>query len=173
MVSPQGRRSDINARGEDLTFVLSVSVSNINPAYGTLTLEDLSFTNVRLRGAGNRRDAGAFVGFSPPGPGAPTSPSTYSWRNARNGPDFPGHTPHRRFPSFDLAQMNGAPITVFTHRYLRGRYSFRSVGVSVIVNPEPSGWMLGLMAFGLLIVPALRKRQSRSKSRARAEMNCA
>lgn len=158
VVSAVGPNSTINAAGEDLSFVLSVSVSNINPLFSNLTVSDLTFTRVMLRSASNRRDSGSFGNFlNKTGPGNPDSPSAYLWQNGRTGPDFPGMTPHRSRPEFNVRLMNGAPVASFTHTYVGGAYSFRRVGVAVISNPEPSGGMLGMLAAGILLPVACRR----------------
>lgn len=122
------------------------------PANAAARLYDLTFNGVTLRSAGNRRDSGSFGDFqNTTGPGNPSSPLTYLWLDGSTGPDFPGMTPNGQFPSFNLLQMNDAPVARFTHTYLGGRYAFRQLDVSVKSNPEPSSFLLAVVA-GLMFL---------------------
>ena len=54
-------------------------------------------------------------------------------------------------PSFDLFRMNGAPVATFTHTFNGGSFLFNDLQVQVVAAPEPSSWMLGLLAACLII----------------------
>ena len=153
--SADDARNMIDYNGEDLTFDLSVTTM---PGSAAASLSKLTFNNVYLRSANHRTDSGSFGNFqNQTGPGNPGSPATYLWQDGNAGSDFPGMT-SARFPSFDLRLMNQAPVARFTHTYVSGRYAFRQLDVSVIANPEPSSFLLGIVAAGLFLVRCLIKR---------------
>lgn len=152
----------IDHPGEDLTFVLNVSVSNIDPnGGGRISAQELTFGDVTIKftgGPGPDFDSGTFGSFSnTTGPGAPNFPGnthSYTWTTGTTTVDFPGMTPDplpSATPSFDLFRMNGAPVATFTHTFNGGSFLFNGLQVQVVAAPEPSSWMLGLLAAFLIV----------------------
>ena len=64
--------------------------------------------------------------------------------------------------TFDMFRMNGANLEQFTHYYVNASPSnsflFDSISVSVVAAPEPSSWMLGLLAATLIVLRLSWKR---------------
>ena len=158
--SPGESFSTIDNPGEDLTFALTVTVSNINPNGGNITATEITFGEVTIKfagGPGPDFDSGSFSSLLDAGPGAPNFPGnthTYTWVTGTTTTDFPGMTPDplpSATPAFDLYRMNGAPVATFTHTFVGGSFLFNDLDVSVVAAPEPSSWALGLLASLLII----------------------
>ncbi len=136
-----GANTDLGAGtfgDEFITFTLSViNVSTTGPNH-VINTPTFTIAETALVSPG---DEGKFSGFG--------NGFVYQW-DGDGTDDFTGHdadTPAVGSARFRLQRMNSdVPLTSFRQDAVAGAFLFQSISMSVLVNPEPSSFMLGLVA---------------------------